>query len=201
MHLFAQVAPGVPPPNFIWAALAGVAACYLVVFLLVAVVGALFLRTLARTLDRCSPDLRLMEPGSVWLNLIPFFNVVWLFVTVIRVGDSLRLEFADRQLDEDEDGGGYGKTLGLAGLMLVLFSCGACCLPLPLVGNNAFGLAMGAGVVRLVVFVAVLVVFVLYWVRVAGYGRQLADDDDDRYDAAAADDRPPPEEPIDDRSR
>jgi hypothetical protein len=30
-----------------------------------------------------------MEPGMVWLNLIPVLSLVWQFITVIRVAESL----------------------------------------------------------------------------------------------------------------
>lgn len=204
MYLFAQApppAPGGPPPNWVWGVVAAVGACYLFGFLLIAIVLFFFLRTLARALDRCSRDLRLMEPGQVWLNLIPFFNLVWVFVTVIRVGDSLRLEFADRRLDDEgEDGGTYGKTLGLAAFMLLVLTCGSCCVPIPFGaagGGNMQAVAMAAGVLRSVVSIAFLVLFILYWVRIAGYGRQLADDDDRHY--ADEDHETPDEEPADDR--
>lgn len=210
MHLIAQAAPaapGGPPPNWVWGVVAAVGACYLFGFLLIAIVLFFFLRTLARTLERCSPDLRTMTPGSVWLNLIPPVAVVWLFVTVIRVGDSLKLEFLDRRLDdEQEEGCTFGKTLGLTGLLLMVLSCGACCVPIPLGvaaggggggGANVQVVAIAAGILRTVMSIAFLVVFILYWVRIAGYGRILADDDD-RHDTDEDDRMPFDQERTDD---
>ena len=48
-------------------------------------VNCYYLRTLAGALRECSEQNRAMKPGHVWLNLIPFFSVVWIFVTVNRV--------------------------------------------------------------------------------------------------------------------
>jgi hypothetical protein len=51
-----------------------------------------------------------MEPGMVWLCLIPIFGFVWTIIMVLRVADSLRDEYADRGMRGDGD---YGKTLGI----------------------------------------------------------------------------------------
>ena len=97
----------------------------------------------------------------VWLNLIPLFNYVWNFITVIRVGDSLKNEFTDRDIDE---GGDYGKTLGITmsrdrhrRAESPLERRRAARMP-------ASGSSMIAGPVRL----ASLVMFIIYWVKIAG---------------------------------
>ena len=58
-----------------------------------------------------------MEPGEVWRNLIPVYNLVWLTVTVERVAESLRAEFAVRDLDDP--GEDYGRRTGIRVLMLL----------------------------------------------------------------------------------
>ncbi len=79
----------------------------------------LYLMMLSRTLSRCSPRNRTMEPGQVWLNLIPCFNIVWLFITVNRVAESLEEEFYDRRLPREGD---FGKNMGITYLCLNLAS-------------------------------------------------------------------------------
>src|SRR5262249_23624412 len=70
-------------------------------FLVVALVIAIFyLLTLHRALDKVSPRNRLMEPGMVWLSLIPCFNIIWAFFVATRVPDSLRNEFQERGRDD-----------------------------------------------------------------------------------------------------
>ena len=51
-----------------------------------------------------------MEPGMVWLMLVPCVNIVWQFVIAIRVPESLRNEFRDRDQD---DGPTMAKPLPL----------------------------------------------------------------------------------------
>ena len=112
MHaLFAQAAGNGnafddTPPDGLWVYLLFAGVCILV-WLAIALP---FLRTLSKALGRCHPRNRAMEPHQVWLNLIPLFNLVWQFVTVSRVAESLRREFRRRRLRSDD----FGESLGLA---------------------------------------------------------------------------------------
>lgn len=108
-----------------------------------------------------------MEPGQVWLNFIPCFNIVWTFITVIRVEESLQNEFADRGHRRQPN---YGKNMGLASLILNLLGA------IPYIGA-IFGLLS-------------LIFFIIYWVKIAGYSKELAEGasfrneryEDDDYD-------------------
>ena len=48
-----------------------------------------FLLTLQRTLDAISIENRKMPPLNVWLMLIPLFNIVWQFIVVMKIADSI----------------------------------------------------------------------------------------------------------------
>jgi hypothetical protein len=143
-----------------------------VIFLLLALVLAIhifFLLTLSRALGFCRPENRDMEPWQVWLNLIPLFNIVWIFLTVLRLASSLRREFTERgQGRRDED---YGQNLGLAYIVAGLVS------------------GLPIRVLSTVLSLACLVCFIMYWVKIAGYNQQLQkespvgrDDYDERFD-------------------
>ncbi len=122
------------------------------------VIQIFYLLTLSRALRRCRPRNRRMEPGQVWLNLIPCFNIVWIFITVTRLADSLRDEFDDRRLRADGD---FGRTLGITYNVLNLLGA------IPYIGA--------------IFSMAGLVCFIIYWVKIAGYSRQLFEDDEERY--------------------
>jgi len=54
------------------------------------------------------PENRRLAPGLVWLQLIPLFNFVWIFIVVRRIADSLANEYAGWESDSlfgiaDED--------------------------------------------------------------------------------------------------
>src|SRR5262245_33189186 len=89
------------------------------VFLAVASVGciglgiaylvfAAFLSAVSRVVGRVTPENRRIEPGQVWLNLVPVFVVIWLPITVDRVAESLKNEFTSRGLDDPREN--YGRT-------------------------------------------------------------------------------------------
>ena len=70
---------------------------YQIALLLAFVIPAiLFLLAQQRVLKVISPENREMSPGSVWLQLIPAFGMVWQFFVVIRIARSISKEMASK---------------------------------------------------------------------------------------------------------
>src|SRR4051812_22569371 len=86
------------PGNEAFLVIMGVALCIGVVIGYTILI--FFLLTLSKALKRCTPESRKMEPGMLWLNLIPLFSNFWIFLTVNRMTESLRNEFTARRMDE-----------------------------------------------------------------------------------------------------
>ena len=129
-----------------------VAGCLALLALGVFVVIAVFyFGLLAGVLRKCSPSSRTMQPGLVWLLLIPLFNLVWNFIVVLAIADSLGNEFRLRNIPVEDPK--PGKSIGIA--MAVCQACGI----IPLV-NILAGLAS-------------LVLWIVYWVKIAEYSRLL----------------------------
>ncbi|MFO0795966.1 MAG: hypothetical protein U0804_00740 [Gemmataceae bacterium] len=110
------------------------------------------LATITRVLGRVSPENRRMEPGEVWVNLIPVVNLVWPVVTVERVGESIRNELAARGLVKKKDA--FGKTSGLIALVLL---------------GVFFVLAPAA----IVTFPFAFLYGIVYWVQLNGYAKRM----------------------------
>jgi len=123
----------------------------LAVVAVVLVVLILYLLTLQKALNRCSPESRAMSPGLVWLMLIPCFYLIWHFFVVINMAKSLGAEFKKRAIAADEK---PGQTLGLIMCICNVLSC------IPFVGCVALP--------------AFVICFIMYWVKVAGWSKQLA---------------------------
>ena len=123
----------------------------LVILVAIIVAHVFYLLTLQKALNRCSPELRTMQPGMVWLMFIPLFNLVWHFFIVLNVAKSLGSEFRKRGIPEDP---ASSKALGLATCIL------QCCGIIPCIGGI---FALGG-----------LVCWIIYWVQIAGYSRKLA---------------------------
>ncbi len=122
------------------------------VFMLVMLIPVVFyLLTLQKAFTRCASENRAMQPGMVWLMLIPLFGLVWHFFVVLNLAQSLGAEFKKRNMTEEP---APGKTLGLVLCILPL------CSIIPIV-NMVTGLAT-------------LVVWIIYWVKIAGYSGKLA---------------------------
>lgn len=113
-------------------------------------VAVLYLLTLQNLLKKVSSESRVIEPGKVWLMLIPLFNLVYAFILYPKISESVKNEFLKRGL---ADSGDYGRSLGTA--MAVLGLCGF----IPVLG----GLAGFAN----------LVIWIIYWVKMSEYKSKL----------------------------
>jgi hypothetical protein len=110
-----------------------------------------YLLTLQNALNKCAPASRAMEPGMVWLLLIPLFNLIWNFFVVMNIAKSLANEYARRGITSPEPL--PGQPIGIA-----MCVC-ACCGFVPILGMLA-GLAN-------------LALWIVYWVKIAEYSRSL----------------------------
>lgn len=113
--------------------------------------GILYLVSLQSTLNEVSIKNRRMQPGQVWLSLIPLFGLVWQFIMVSRIADSLRAEFDERQIQIAELRPGY--SVGLA--YCVLFTCSI----IPVLG--------------FLTSIAGLICWIIYWVKTSDFRQKL----------------------------
>ena len=123
-----------------------------IVFLLLIVPYILFLVNLQNTLAACSQENRAMEPGLVWLNLIPIFSLFWIFWTVIKIRDSLQKEYESRSLDTKEVTDTYNMGLG-------------------------FAISSVSGIIPVIGFItgiAALVFMIIYWIKTSGCRKTLS---------------------------
>jgi len=117
------------------------------------VLTVFFLLTLQTALERCSPECRTTSPGSVWGLLIPFYNVVWYFILVSKISESLHNEFAKRNILEDI---APGKSLGIANGI-----CQIC-------------LSITMSTLGVYAFIASIICWTFYWVKISSYSTKLS---------------------------
>ncbi len=127
--------------------------CYGVVLLAILGIVLMFFLALHRCLAECRPENRAMEPGLVWLNLVPVLNLIFPFITVAQIGSSLRREYKARGLTRK---GTYGAALGWTWL-LTIAATGVLCffaqfldefseaVGIPLVGFLVLGFLLSFG--------------------------------------------------------
>jgi hypothetical protein len=92
-----------------------------------------------------------MQPGMMWLLLIPLLNLIWNFLAVNAISDSLGNEFRLRGLRNVEPQ--PGKSIGMP-----MAICGACSL-IPILGILAS--------------LAYLVLWIMYWIKVSSFSKML----------------------------
>ena len=124
-------------------------ATFQIIFLLLFVVLALvplifFLLTLQKTMNVVSEENRKMPPSNVWLMLIPLFNIVWQFIMVNKIAESITEECIKLNISVKENKPTYNSGLTWNICNLITF--------IPLIGG-----------------LAALITFILYWVKVNEY--------------------------------
>lgn len=138
---------------------------FIFLFLLLFLIPAIFfLITQQNTLKAIQLQNRSMSPGEVWLQLIPVFMLVWQFVVVRRIADSIRKELNSNttfSFEENQDHtmyeGGERPTyqIGIAYSILITLSV----IPYPAIK----GLLSLAGTIC----------WIIYWVKLAQYKNKI----------------------------
>ncbi len=109
-----------------------------------------YILTMQKALTLAGERHRKMEPGMVWLMLIPLFNLVWHFFVVKNVSESIKSWAAENGTNVDD----AGYTIGL-------IACIAnCCFIIPFINFLASPVA--------------LVCFIIWWVKVAGFNKLMS---------------------------
>jgi hypothetical protein len=137
---------------------------FLVVLLICLIPAIFFLITQQNTLKLIQPQNRMMQPGEVWLQLIPLFNLVWQFIVVSKIAESIRRELASEntfsfeQQNNPYANNSYGQpkptyAIGIAFCVL------NCCGFIPVLGS--------------LTTIAALICWIIYWVQLADYKNKI----------------------------
>jgi len=120
-------------------------------FLALFVPYCFFLLTLYRALSKCSKSSRTMEPGLVWLMFVPLVNFILQFFVVAGLARSLGNEFRSRGISslEPEPGKSIGIALGICSLFALV------------------------PILNFVAFPVCVVLFFIYWSKIAGFSKGL----------------------------
>jgi hypothetical protein len=110
-----------------------------------------YLISLQSTLDVISFGNRKMPSSNVWLLLIPLFGVVWHFIIVSNMADSIKAEADSKNITLSEPRPAYNIGLAMCILNCLFF------IP----GINIF------------TGIASFVCWILYWVKINSYKNRL----------------------------
>jgi hypothetical protein len=110
-----------------------------------------YLVTLQSTFNSISVENRKMPAGNVWLLLIPVFSVIWHFIVVGNLADSIKAEALSKKLFLNEARPAY--SVGLAMCILDCFAI----IP----------------VLNIITVLISLICWIIYWVKINGYKNML----------------------------
>jgi hypothetical protein len=142
-----------------------------ILLLLALVVPAIFfLISQQNTLKAVKPENRLMQPGLVWLQLIPFFSNIWQFFVVVKIAGSIQRELASRHDDSIfgadallADGGVQRPTQGIGIAYGVLYTI-----------VTLFALAKLSATTTAGLFAwGMIICWIIYWVQLARFKNKL----------------------------
>ncbi len=137
-------------------AIVAIAGVFMIVIGLGAIITAIFfLLSLQKNLNAISESNRTMNPPMVWLNLIPLFNWGWMIYTAIKISESLEKELTARNISFDaKPAYALGLTFSIMNATGILWSW------IPILG--------------LLIAIGLLVVWIMYWVQISKFTKQLA---------------------------
>ena len=126
----------------------------------------LFFLAQQKILQVISPENREMSPGSVWLQLIPAFGMVWQFIVVVRIAHSISKELASKigdsildhsqvQIKETDESSTY--TIGIAYCILTTLGV--------IINYSTRGSSSNLALFGSFFFLTGMVCWIIYWVR------------------------------------
>jgi cbb3-type cytochrome oxidase subunit 3 len=127
----------------------------------------LFIRTQQNTLIAIHPQNRVMQPGIVWLQLIPLFNFVWQFVVVTHVADSIKKELSSNTFSFEAvpDIQPHPKEIRPTYSFGIAYCTLYICSLLPFL--------RGIPLIGLLVILGFFVCWIIYWIHLTGYKKQI----------------------------
>lgn len=148
----------------------------LVLLALALIPAILFLLTEFNTLKLVRPENRTLQPGWIWLQLIPLVGQLWQFVVVARIAGSIGNQW--QYEDEDSILGINAEAVAVTttnrptlGIGIAYCSLNAlmiaCNLILRAAPNSVISIAVG------LLAVASVICWIIYWVNLAGWRRRL----------------------------
>jgi hypothetical protein len=143
-----------------------------------AVIGFFFFRTQYRTLMAITPANRLMAPGLVWLQFIPFFAMIWQFVVIVQIARSLRKERVFR-MEESLLSDSLAPQLPSAAYPTLALGLAYCILSFGITFFNLFGTfnpdptAILTPLITLGSIAAAFICWIVYWVKLGSIRTEL----------------------------
>jgi len=117
-----------------------------------------------------------MNPGLVWLQLIPLFGQLWQFLVVTLIANSMKKEFESRQDDSIlgfSDAAAVEQLGKRPTLIIGIVYCTLTTLTVILNLGSARVKSYEENMVSALCSLSGMTCWIIYWVQLAGYKRTL----------------------------
>ena len=114
-------------------------------------INILYILTLRNTFKAISVPNRTMSPNNTWLLLIPVFNLVWSFIVVNNLSESIRKESTVKSFPLAEANPANGTGIAMSVLR--------CTTVIPVLGFLSG--------------IAAVVCWIIYWVQISNYKKAI----------------------------
>lgn len=133
-------------------------------FLIETLIYVFFCMSLILAINQVKPENRTIQPSSIWLFLIPVFNLFWIFVIISKMASSLRNELEDRDYEIEENPGfRIGMFVAIVPFLTYVFYL----IDFFVIKNQVITLIIGTlGIMRLIFFIQ-------YWMKISWYRKVL----------------------------
>lgn len=118
-----------------------------IVFGIMIIPKIIYIITLQSTFDAISVENRKMPSGYVWFLLIPLFGIIWHFIVVSNLSDSIRAEANSNNINISESRPTYNIGLAMCILNCMFF------IPL----------------LNILTMIAGFICWIIYWVSIVSY--------------------------------
>jgi hypothetical protein len=136
----------------------------LVSFLIETLIYVFFCLSLIQAIKQVKPENRTIQPSSIWLFLIPVFNLFWIFVIISRMASSLKNELEERDYEIEENPGyNIGMLVAVIPFLTYIFYL----VDYFIIRNQVITIIIGTlGIMRLIFFIQ-------YWMKISWYRKVL----------------------------
>lgn len=149
------------------------------------IIAILFLVSLQNTIKAAAPENRMMKPGFVWIQLIPFVGAVYSFIVAGKVADTIAAEYKSKgqMLPAARPTYGLGMTFAIFSLILYVLNIysrmkfgsvdPSTMTQEEMIAYSTRPDVMGFSMIVMIFTVVWLIIFIIYWVKTSGYKNKM----------------------------
>lgn len=156
-----------------------------IIWVIMVIIAVLFLVSLQNTIKAAAPENRMMNPGLVWIQLIPFVGAVYSFIVAGKVADTIAAEYKSKgqMLPVARPTYSLGMTFAVFSVILYVLNIYSRLKFDPvdpsvmtqeeMIAYSTRPDVLGFFMIVMVLSIVWLIIFIIYWVKTSGYKNKM----------------------------